>query len=187
MEIEEHANIMEVLPSFKKKYRAHGIWGTISLTKEEEDEIRQAHRKALLELLEECFYDAYEHKFTGDMTAIGLALFDKRSDHIWTMLQNKLSEKVENARNGAIKPLFLPEVIKMENKSFKNCVSSLNFLADRRDGLVFLVKIIPLTDRPSEAEIDGFIPNLNFMSSLKKRRLMKREYIEDYEERERIA
>jgi hypothetical protein len=87
------------IPSFSKNYRDNGVWGTMVLTKEDEKEVREKHRQHILKIMRECYEDAIQITTNGDdIDAIALALFNKRADKVFTLLENRLTEKVNGMR-----------------------------------------------------------------------------------------
>ena len=92
----------KLLAWFSKNYRKdNGDWNTVALTLEEEQEVREAHRQDLIDIFRECHEDAQElTNTTVEINLIATALFEKRGDKVFTVLDNKLTEKVNKIRNG---------------------------------------------------------------------------------------
>lgn len=70
-----------------------GAWKTIVISDEEEKEIRRKHRNACAELYKECLKDAKVILGTNsDLPTIEVAsaLFERRSDAIFSILQREL-------------------------------------------------------------------------------------------------
>jgi len=87
------------LPRFSKNFRDNGVWAVTELSPNEEKEVRQLHRDFLIGLLLECYDDAgrltdKEH----ERAAVALALFDKRADSVYTVIANRLTQKVRAIR-----------------------------------------------------------------------------------------
>ena len=69
-----------------------GSFGTVILTDEELVEVRQAHRQHCEEIYNQCVDD-----YSNDED-VQVAMFEKRADKVFTWIQQKLEEKVRQAR-----------------------------------------------------------------------------------------
>jgi len=83
---------------FRMKYSQNfkdgsGKFKTATLTDDEVDRVREAHREHCKQVLEEC-----EEDF--DQPEVILSVFEKRCDKIFTWIQQALDEKVRKKRNG---------------------------------------------------------------------------------------
>jgi len=87
------------LPRFSKNFRDNGVWAVTELSPNEEKEVRQIHRDFLIGLLVECYDDAGRlTKEESERTSVALALFGKRADSIYTVIENRLTQKVRAIR-----------------------------------------------------------------------------------------
>jgi hypothetical protein len=79
--------------SYSQNYRDnYGIFRTTTLTDDELEAVRDAHRKHCQEILEECNEDYPEE------SELVLAVFGMRCDKIFTWIQQALDEKVRKQR-----------------------------------------------------------------------------------------
>ena len=78
---------------FSQNYRnGDGSFKTVTLTDEELEALRNAHREHCVEVLKEC-----EDDYPNDRE-LQLVMFDKRADKIFTWIQQGLDEKVRMTR-----------------------------------------------------------------------------------------
>ena len=98
----EEKRIKMETPQLIRNYRKDsGEWGTVSLHDEEEECLRQEHRERLKVIMMECLIDSKIAGFNGNIE-VALALFEKRADHIFSVMNHKMTEKVFKARvNGS--------------------------------------------------------------------------------------
>ena len=90
---EVEGRILNSLPCYSQNCRDHnGTWKTVKLTVEELTKLRGAHRQHCIQILEEC-----EDDYPDDRE-LALAVFDKRTDKIFTWIQQELDEKVRQER-----------------------------------------------------------------------------------------
>jgi hypothetical protein len=82
--------------TFTKPYNIAGTWILMSLTDKEVEEVEESHRKDCLKKLNECLTDSeiFEGYSASHQLSVALALFDKRSHQLFTMIQAKLDEKI---------------------------------------------------------------------------------------------
>jgi hypothetical protein len=94
----EEKGIKMETPQLIRNYRKDsGEWGTVSLDDKEEEGLRQEHRERLKEIMMECLVDSKIAGFNGNIE-VALALFEKRADHIFSVMNYKMTEKVFKAR-----------------------------------------------------------------------------------------
>ena len=80
---------------FSQNYRnGDNGFGTVTLTSEELEAVRNAHKEHCVEVLRDC-----EEDYPDDRE-LQLAMFDKMADKIFTWLQQALDEKVRKTRGG---------------------------------------------------------------------------------------
>ncbi|MBW2149843.1 MAG: DEAD/DEAH box helicase family protein [Deltaproteobacteria bacterium] len=107
----EASRVISETPQLIKNYRRDdGIWATVVLTDDEEHQLRQSHREQLVEIIKECIEDSKRIAEPNGCIEIFLALFEKRADHIFTVMNNKMTEKVYEARTNGDSQSF-PEQI----------------------------------------------------------------------------
>lgn len=81
---------------FSQNYRKDdGSFGTAALTDEELAEVREAHKKHCIAILEDC-----EDDYPDD-NELQLAMFSRRADKVFTWIQQALDEKVRRVRGGS--------------------------------------------------------------------------------------
>ncbi len=81
-------------------------WDEIMLDDEEEKIVEEKARQINIELMKECISDAKKisaeaglKNYDSNITAIAIALFEKRSSHIVFWKENKAKEKFEEKLN----------------------------------------------------------------------------------------
>jgi len=95
---------------YTQSFNEKGIWKTMCLTEEEVEQVIQEHKKISNKILKECLEDCLNSEIVS-------ALFESRCPKLYTLMQNRLQDKIKayaNNRDFIDQPLELIKKLKEE-------------------------------------------------------------------------